>query len=100
MSRRDTRRGGSWAPWSLSILLHLAIVAVVAGAWFWSRRTQPAQRLAIEGSVVSTAQLAEAVAPPPVEPPPEPLFEPEPETEPEPEPLPPEEDPAQMQAEP
>lgn len=107
MNRRDTRRGRSWASWSLSILLHLGIVAIAAGFWFWSQRHPAPQRLAIEGSVVTAAEYEAATAAEPVPPPPlpeepfpeEPVPEPEPEPEFLPEPLPPEEDPVQLQAE-
>jgi colicin import membrane protein len=87
VSRQDRRDGSLWTSWSLSILLHLGIVALAAGLWFWSERSRPLQRMSIEGSVVTAAQLAERNAPAPEpasEPPPEPL--PEPEVEPEPEP--------------
>jgi colicin import membrane protein len=103
VNRRGKREGGLWTSWSLSILLHGAIVALIAGLWYWSQRSEPVQPLAIEGSVVTTAELAARNAAPPVpepdpEPPPEP--EPEPESAPVPEELPPpEEDPAVLQAE-
>lgn len=107
--RRGKREASSWTSWSLSILLHGAIVALVAGLWFWSQRTRPPEPLAIEGSVVTAAELAARNAPPPepapvAEPLPEPLPEPEvlPEPEPEPvpeEPPPPQEDLAVLQAE-
>lgn len=116
MNRPDTRRKSAWTSWSLSILLHVAIGAIAVGAWFWSNRNQPPPRLAIEGSVVSAAELQQQVAPEPAplpplpeqpvaepepEPEPEPLPEPLPEPEPEPlpEPPPPAEDPVQLQAE-
>jgi colicin import membrane protein len=86
------KRSG-WSSWSLSILLHLAIAAVAAGIWFWQHtsRPQPAQRLAIEATVVTS--LPSSGPPPSVvtepviepEPAPETLLEPEPEPQPEPE---------------
>lgn len=105
MNSRDPRRGRTWAHWSLSIALHLALVGIVTGAWLWSNRHPSPQPLAIQGSVVTAAELEPATVPPPeptvvIEPAPEP--EPEPELEPEPaaeEPPPPEPDPAQRQAE-
>lgn len=111
MSRRQTRPGGAWAPWSLSILLHLALVAIIAGAWYWSKRTRPPEPLGIEGSVVTAADLEERMRPQPTPVPEPPVAEPEPEPElppvpeevpepaPEPEPLPPEEDPVALAAE-
>lgn len=100
MSRHKPREGGLWASWSLSVLLHLAVVVIAAGFWFWSQRSRPPQRLAIEGSVVSAAELAERTAPvpdPAPPPEPEPLPEPEPEP-PTPEP-PPVDDTAEREAE-
>jgi colicin import membrane protein len=76
--------------WWLSILLHVLVVAIIGGAWFWYR-SPPAreQRLAIEASIV-TSMPAESQAP--VAPAPEPAGEPAPEPEPapvvEPEPKP------------
>jgi colicin import membrane protein len=107
-NRRDAPRGSSWTSWSLSILLHLALVAVAAGIWYWNQRTRPPERLQIEGSVVTPEQLtamppaAEPVQEPVEEPPPEPPAteeEPPPPEEPPPEEPPPEEDLAQQQAE-
>lgn len=104
MNRRTAPRGSSWTSWSLSILLHLALVAAAAGIWYWTQRTKPPERLQIEGSVVTPEDLAGA-PPPPVEPLPEPVEElpaetPVPEEEPPPpEEAPPEEDLAQQQAE-
>lgn len=104
MSRARRRDGSPWASWTLSILLHLGIVAIVAGFWLWSQRSRPPQPIGISGSVVTAEQLAgmSRPAPEPVieEPLPEailPELEPEPEPLPE-EPLPPEEDPAVLQA--
>lgn len=100
MNRRDPRRGRTWAHWSLSIALHLALVGIVTGAWLWSNRHPSRQPLAIQGSVVTAAELEPATVPPPE---PAVVIEPAPEPEPEPEPLaeepPPEPDPAQRQAE-
>ena len=108
MNRQRRREGSLWASWSLSILLHVAIVGVVAGTWYWTQRTRPPEPIGITGGVVTPEQLAERLRPP-REPVPAPVFEeplpePEPESvlEPEPEPvleeLPPEEDPAVLQA--
>lgn len=103
MNSRDPRQRSSWGSWSLSIVLHLAIVAIAVGAWLWSKRDATPQRLALEGSVVSAEEVQQAAPEPAFEPlPPLPEeFEPEPEPEPLPEepPPPPEEDPAQLQAE-
>jgi colicin import membrane protein len=97
--KRGRREGSPWTSWSLSILLHGAIVAAIAGLWYWSQRSRPAEPLAIEGSVVTAAELAEMTAPR-AEPVPEPEPLPEPAPEPVPEELPPpEEDPALLQAE-
>src|SRR5690606_13598645 len=91
----------SWKSWSLSILLHLAIVVIAVGYWLWSKRNPEPQRLAIQGTVVSSVEVptstraVEQPLPQPEDLPPEP--EPEPEPLPE-EPLPPEEDPAVLQA--
>jgi colicin import membrane protein len=102
---RGRRNESSWTSWSLSILLHGAIVAAMAGLWFWSQRSRPPEPLAIEGSVVTAAELAERNARQPevVQQPealPEPEPEPLPQEEPAPEePPPPAEDPAVLQAE-
>lgn len=99
MNRQRRREGSLWASWSLSILLHVAIVAIAAGFWFWSQRSRPPEPIGITGGVVTAEQLAERLQPAPD---PEPLLEPVPEPEPEPlpeEPQPPEEDPAALQAE-
>ncbi len=103
MNRQRRREGSLWASWSLSILLHVAIVAIVAGVWYWTQRSRPPEPIGITGGVVTPEQLAERLRPAPEpEPEPEPAFEePLPEFEPEPvfeEPLP-EEDPALLQAE-
>ncbi len=103
MNRPAPTKRGAWKSWSLSILLHLAIVAIAVGFWLWSKRNPEPQRLAVQGSVVSTADL-QTTAPAATQPlpePEEPLPEPEPEPEPEPlpvEPPPPEEDPAVLAA--
>lgn len=105
MARPGKRYGSSWTSWSLSILLHGAIVAMMVVLWFWSQRSRPPEPLAIEGSVVTSGELAARMAPqaePAPEPQPlpeEPLPEPEPEPVPEEPPPPPEEDPAVLQAE-
>ncbi len=103
MNRHGRREGSPWASWSLSILLHLGIIAIVGGYWYWSQRTRPPEPIGITGGVVTAEQLAERLQPAPD---PEPVIEesplPEPEPEPEPlpeEPPPPEQDPAVLQAE-
>lgn len=102
MNRREAPQQNSWTSWSLSILLHLGLVGVAVGVWYWNQRTRPLQPLAIEGSVVTSAELANMPQPAA-----EQLEEVAPELEPaptEPEPLPleevpPEQDPAQQEAE-
>jgi colicin import membrane protein len=83
------KRGGL-PSWSLSILLHLLVVAVVVALWYWQRTPPPReQRLAIEASVVTSlpagiqappapvpAPVTESVPEPVVEPPPEPAVDP------------------------
>lgn len=99
MNRHGRREGSTWASWSLSILLHVGIVGIIAGAWFWSQRTRPPEPIGITGGVVTPEQLAERLQPAPQ---PAPVVEEPPPPEPEPEPLPeppPEEDPAVLQAE-
>jgi colicin import membrane protein len=103
VNRQRRREGSLWASWSLSILLHAAIVGVVAGVWYWTQRTRPPEPIGITGGVVTPEQLAAMLRPEP-EPEPRPVIEePLPEPEPEPEPVieepPPEEDPAVLQAE-
>lgn len=85
----NSRTGSGWPSWSLSILLHLALVAIAAGFWFWKRAAPPQeQRLAIEASVVTAVPAArpapvqaepeavpEPVPEPVVEPPPDPQAE-------------------------
>lgn len=69
------RRGGQ--SWTLSILLHLGLVAAAVGMWYWTmHRPRPVQSMGIEARVVSSQALAR--------PQPLPLTEPEPEPEPEP----------------
>jgi colicin import membrane protein len=102
VNRRQSPQRSSWKSWSLSILLHLAIVAIAVGFWLWSKRNPEPQRLSVQGSVVSSVEFEErapavaepAPVPAPEELPPEPA--PEPVAE---EPPPPEEDPALLQAE-
>ena len=101
MNRHARRESSPWASWSLSILLHVGIIAIVGGFWFWSQRSKPPEPMGITGGVVTAEQLAERLQPAPL---PEPVVEepapPEPEPEPLPEePPPPEEDPAVLQAE-
>jgi colicin import membrane protein len=72
--------------WWLSILLHVLVVALVAGAWFWYRSPpQQEQRLAIEASVVTSVPAQPAAS---AQPAPEPVAEPDPEPVPDPEPEP------------
>jgi colicin import membrane protein len=82
---KDSATSTGWSSWSLSILLHVLVVAGLAGAWFWYRAPPPTeQRLAIEASVLTSLPAqpeAPAAAPEPV---PEPAPVPEPEPEPEP----------------
>lgn len=79
-ARRPERR---WSLVSLSVLLHLVIVGVLIGVWWWNRPEPVDHRLGIEGRVVTPGGLPPAPAPEP--PPPEPEPEPQPEPEPEPE---------------
>jgi colicin import membrane protein len=81
--RSRPRRGGQ--SWTLSILLHAGIVAVVIGAWYWGAQRRPAvQSLGIEATVVTSEALARTPPPAPIpeaEPevlPPEPVVEPPP----------------------
>jgi colicin import membrane protein len=77
------RRGGQ--SWTLSILLHLGIVAAAFGIWFWStHRPRAPQNMGIEARVVTTDALERPVPQPVPEPEPEPVSAP-----PEPEPAPP-----------
>lgn len=80
---KDTGTSTGWSSWSLSILLHVLVVAGLAGAWFWYRAPPPAEeRLAIEASVITglpARPQAPAVPDPQQEPEPEPQPEPEPE---------------------
>jgi colicin import membrane protein len=71
-----------WSFFSLSVLLHLGIVAVIAGSWLYVRHSKPVeQRLAIEATVVSRPSAARAAPPQP-----EPVQEAEPPPAPEPQP--------------
>jgi colicin import membrane protein len=78
----------------LSVLLHGAVVGVLAFGW-WSYKNRPkppAPTLAIEATVVDSRTLRQTPQPPPPPPKPEPKPEPpppEPEPEPDPEPEPP-----------
>ena len=63
-----------WSFWSLSVLLHLLLVALAIGYWIWRPDPRPReQRLAIEASLVSGVNATTPA------PPPEPVLEPEPE---------------------
>jgi colicin import membrane protein len=84
------RKGDRWVSIALSVLLHAALVGVVAYGWWTFRdQTPPAPHtLAIEATVVDARALAPA-APSPAPPPkaqPQPTPEPAPAPEPEPEP--------------
>lgn len=82
---------------AISVLLHGALVALIAGGMYLlPRREPPLQRLAIEASVVTADGVLASQRPQPSVPEPEPQIEPEPEPEPvaEPEPLPEPEPPA------
>src|SRR5476651_499558 len=86
------RKGDRWVSIALSVLLHAALVGVVAYGWWTFRdQTPPAPHtLAIEATVVDARALAPA-APSPAPPPkaqPQPTPEPAPAPEPEPEPEP------------
>lgn len=75
-----SRSRGLWSSFSLSVLLHLALVAIVAGAVLWMHEPKPReQRLGIEGHVVTSIATAPLPQPPP---------EPVPEEQPPPEPVP------------
>jgi colicin import membrane protein len=81
---KDAGTSTGWSSWSLSILLHLLVVAGIAGAWFWYRSPPPPeQRLAIEASVITSMPTrSEAPAEPAPLPEAESLPEPEPVAEP------------------
>jgi colicin import membrane protein len=79
------RRGGQ--SWTLSILLHLGLIAAAVGVWYWTtHRRPPVQSMGIEARVVNSDALArpQPLPPPEPEPAPEPQPEPEPETQIEP----------------
>jgi colicin import membrane protein len=82
------RRGGQ--SWTLSILLHLGLVAAAAGVWYWSaHRQRPEQSLGIEARVVTSDALTQpAPQPAPEIPPPEPEPGPQSEAQPDPGPTP------------
>jgi colicin import membrane protein len=84
---KDTGTSTGWSSWSLSILLHVLVVAGLVGAWFWYRAPAPTeQRLAIEASVITSLPVQSE--PPAVASEPAPDAEPEPEPDPQPEPVP------------
>lgn len=76
------RRGDRWISIAQSLLLHAALVGVVAYGW-WTFRDQtapPPHTLAIEATVIDSRALAPAApAPAPVKPQPVPVPEPAPE---------------------
>jgi colicin import membrane protein len=91
---RRTRRGGQ--SWTLSILLHLGLVAAAFGVWYWTTHRRPAiQSMGIEAHVVTSDALARPQPLPPPEP--EPVPEPEPDPEPETQIEPPDPGPTQEQ---
>jgi colicin import membrane protein len=58
------KRGGQ--SWTLSILLHVGIVVLIAGGWYWAaHRQQPVQDMGIEARVLTTQELNEVRVPPP-----------------------------------
>jgi colicin import membrane protein len=72
------KRGGQ--RWALSILLHVTVLGVVFGGWYWSaHRPRPVQSMGIEARVVSGDALTDAVTKPPEPPPVSDSPEPEPE---------------------
>jgi len=74
--RTGAKRGGQ--SWTLSILLHLGLIAAAVGIWYWStHRPRPVQSMGIEARVVSSKEVARPLPPPP---PPEPIAAPEIET--------------------
>jgi colicin import membrane protein len=76
---RRTQRGGQ--SWTLSILLHLGLVAAAVAVWYWTTHRRPAmQSMGIEARVVTSDALTR---PQPLPPPPQPEPVPEPEPEPE-----------------
>jgi colicin import membrane protein len=75
------RRGDRWISIALSLLLHAALVGLIAYGW-WTFRDQappPAHTLAIEATVVDAHDLAPAAPAPVVPVKPQPAPEPEPE---------------------
>lgn len=97
------RPSDRWTSVVLSVLLHAALVGVLAIGW-WTYRNRPrppAPTLAIEATVVDSRTLSPArpaMQPEPQPRPPEPVREPEPEPEPEPD-VQPEPEPPQPSAE-
>lgn len=87
---KQARRGGQ--RWTLSILLHLGLIGVAAGIWYWSaHRPRAVQSMGIEARVVTSDAMTQR--PPPLPVPVVPM--PDPEPEPEPEPPPPDPGPTQ-----
>jgi colicin import membrane protein len=74
----------------MSILLHVAVIGAIFGAWYWiAQRPKPVQSMGIEARVVTGDALEATRAPPPPQPEPEPapvVEEPPPPPPPEPEP--------------
>jgi colicin import membrane protein len=77
--RNNERRFG-WGSFASAVLLHLGLLAVAVGAWWFTRDPAPReQRLAIEATVVHSLPAAAPVSRPAPEPVPEPVPEPTPE---------------------
>jgi colicin import membrane protein len=79
------RRGDRWISIALSLLLHAALVGLIAYGWwtFHDQTPPPPHTLAIEATVVDAHDLAPR-SPAPVTPQPAPIAVPQPEPEPEP----------------
>src|ERR1700680_2132619 len=73
-------RGDRWISLAQSLLLHGALVALIAYGWwaFRDRTPPPPHTLAIEATVVDARALSHPAAPAPVKPQPVPEPEPEP----------------------
>jgi colicin import membrane protein len=92
VKRADTSTGW-WSSWSLSLLLHVVVLAALSAAWFWYRSPpQQDQRLAIQASVITNLPVQQQAAAPA----PEPAIQPEPQPEPEARPQPQEDDTAKV----
>jgi colicin import membrane protein len=72
---KQPARSGNGSSISLSILLHVLLVAGIVGAWWWNRKPEPAgERLALTATVVDPGTVKAPAPPAPV---PEPVAEPE-----------------------